>query len=171
MYEYISLYQSLYPHYRQQNFPEYFIAYSWYLTSKVVRENSRYFAKPPLMAPEERLQKFHTEDVSLPRSAKCFWLIGCAVIEICFNQSEPLPRSGYWRIISMKFQQWHRCSGIILWGNLWWWRDISAVFSVYTYGNDTKLTVLPVWPPWAAQWRGVEPDLSRPLTDTCQVIK
>jgi len=76
MYSWIhfTLYQS-YSHYRQQNFAEYFIAFSGYLTSKVVRENSRYFAKPPVMTPEECLQKFHTEDGSLSRSAKCFWLV------------------------------------------------------------------------------------------------
>ena len=34
-----TLHQS-YLHYRHQNFPKYFIAFSWYLTSKVVRENS-----------------------------------------------------------------------------------------------------------------------------------
>ena len=69
-----TLYQS-YPHYHQQNFAEYFVAFSWSLTSKVVRENSRYFAKPPLTMPEECLQKFHAEDGSLPRSAKCFLLV------------------------------------------------------------------------------------------------
>ena len=47
-----TLYQS-YPHYRQQNFPEDFIAYLWYLTSKVVRENSQYFAKPPRISPQK----------------------------------------------------------------------------------------------------------------------
>ena len=46
----------------------------------------------PLEITSEKLaQKFPTDDASLPRSVL---LIGLAAWEICFNQSEVLPRSG-----------------------------------------------------------------------------
>ena len=61
-------------------------------------ENSRHFATPPLVSPremtsEKRLQKCFTTQI---------WvviLIGRGVKEICFSQSEALPRS----VISMEF--------------------------------------------------------------------
>ena len=52
------------------------------------------------MLSEKRAQKFHTDDVSLPRSRQYF---GRAAWEIWFNQSETLPRSGLWHAISMLF--------------------------------------------------------------------
>ena len=55
------------------------------------------------MMPEKQAQKFHTDDASLPRTGKCFWLHGHAAWKICSNQSEALPRSGQWCIISMEF--------------------------------------------------------------------
>ena len=70
-------------------------------TSKVVRENSQYFAKSPLIFPQNDAwgmpaeipyQRHVTTQISI------VLLIGCAITEICFNQSEALPRSGYWRI-------------------------------------------------------------------------
>ena len=39
------------------------------------------------MKSEERVQKFHTDEVSLPRLRL---LIGRTALEICFNQSETL---------------------------------------------------------------------------------
>ena len=57
----------------------------------VAWENSRLFATPPLVSSKWRLkkraQKFHTDDVSLPRSMWFFWLV--------------VPR----RVISMEFLQ------------------------------------------------------------------
>ena len=42
-------------------------------------ENNQHLSTPPLVSreitSEERLQKFHTDDVSLPRSGLCFWLV------------------------------------------------------------------------------------------------
>ena len=46
---------------------------------------------------EQRLQKFHTDDVSV------VVLIGRIAWKICFNQSEALPRSGYSRVIAVEF--------------------------------------------------------------------
>ena len=51
----------------------------------------------------ERAQKFHTDDASLLRSAWEMFLIGRAAREICFNQSEALPRSWQKGVISMEF--------------------------------------------------------------------
>ena len=49
------------------------------IQSNIASENSRHFATLPLvsprMTPEERVQKFHTDDASLPRSRWCFWLV------------------------------------------------------------------------------------------------
>ena len=45
-------------------FPEWEIEVNWLFAWG----NSRYFAPPPLISPPERGQKFHTDDVSLPRS-------------------------------------------------------------------------------------------------------
>ena len=42
---------------------------------------------------EEWVQKFHTEDMELPRSSCVVLLIGCAAVEICFNRLKALPRS------------------------------------------------------------------------------
>ena len=104
-------------------------------TSKVVRENSQYFVKPPLISPQNDAWGTPAEIPywrQVTTQISEVLLIGCAVTEICFNQSEVLPRSGYWRIVSMKFLQWHRCSGIILWGNQWWGHDMSVVFPSHT---------------------------------------
>ena len=48
---------------------------------------------------EKQGQKFRTDDASLPRD------LGSAFdwLKICFNQSEALPRSGKWRVISTEF--------------------------------------------------------------------
>ena len=101
MYEYILHYIRVICIYHQQNFPEYFIAYSWYLTSKVVRENSQYFAKSPLIFPQNDAWEMPAEipyQRHVTTQISIVLLIGCAVTEICFNQSEALPRSGYWCI-------------------------------------------------------------------------
>ena len=170
MYEYILHYIRVICIYHQQNFPEYFIAYSWYLTSKVVRENSQYFAKSPLIFPQNDAWGMPAEipyQRRVTTQISIVLLIGCAVTEICFNQSEALPRSGYWRISAVTSLLGHHFVGKPVVATQY----LGSFLSLYLQGNNTKLTVLPVWPPWAAQWRGVEPDLSRPLTDTCQVIK
>ena len=56
-----------------------------------------------VMTSEERPQNFHTlmTLLSLLRS-KVMLLIGSDAKEICFNQSEALPRSGKWLTISVK---------------------------------------------------------------------
>ena len=44
--------------------------------SSVASENSWHFTTPPReMTSENREQKFHTVDASLPRSGLCFWLV------------------------------------------------------------------------------------------------
>ena len=44
------------------------------LHTKTADISQRYKWLPRKMTFEERLQKFHTDDVSSPRSGKCFWL-------------------------------------------------------------------------------------------------
>ena len=67
---------------------------------KVAWENSRHFGTLPLvsgeMTSEKRAQKFHIDDVSLSTEIWVELLIGRVVREICFGQSDALPRSGYW---------------------------------------------------------------------------
>ena len=96
---------------------------------------------------EERMHKIPTDDTSLPRSGLCFWLveanfshsitrrsttqiwvvhlIGPATREICFSQSEALPRSGssVWNFFSGS-------SDLFSLGNQWWWCKISVSFSL-----------------------------------------
>ena len=53
---------------------------------------------------DDWMGEFHTDDVSLP----LIWvvlLIGLARREICFNQSEVLPRSWQWHTTRIEFQQ------------------------------------------------------------------
>ena len=67
-----------------------------YALNVLARANRRHFVTPTLFSPkmtsEERAQKCYTEDVSLPKSGVVL-LIGGAAWEICYNQSEALPRS------------------------------------------------------------------------------
>ena len=53
---------------------------------------------PRKMTSEKRAQKFHNDDAYKPDLGRVSdWL------EICFIQSEALPRSGYWRVIGLEF--------------------------------------------------------------------
>ena len=68
-------------------------------TTGVARENSRHLATLPMvcLTSGKRAQKFHTDNTSLfnvPTQILVALLIGRAVWEIYFNQSEALPRSG-----------------------------------------------------------------------------
>ena len=53
------------------------------------------------MTSEKRAQKFHTHDASLPSGVVL--LIGWIKFPRRHDQSEALPRSGYWHVISMEF--------------------------------------------------------------------
>ena len=53
--------------------------FSYKYISSLAWENSQHFKMFPLvscaMIPEKGVQKFHTDDASLPRTGKCFWLV------------------------------------------------------------------------------------------------
>ena len=69
-------------------------------------ENRRHFATPTLVSrettSEKWAQKFHTDDVSLPRVSllRSGWLIGRTAST---NQKHLIPSPGWWYVISMKF--------------------------------------------------------------------
>ena len=68
--------------------------------------NSRHLATPPLFPPPNDVWETNAEILYWWRVTPQIWvvlLIGCAAWEIWFKQSEALPRSGDWRVISTEF--------------------------------------------------------------------
>ena len=68
--------------------------------------NSRHLATPPLFPPPNDVWETNAEILYWWRVTPQIWvvlLIGRAAWEIWFNQSEALPRSGDWRVISTEF--------------------------------------------------------------------
>ena len=102
--------------------------------SSTAWENSRISRRhgwfPCEMMSEERAQKFHTDDVSLPRSSRCFWLVMQRGKSASTNQKHHLDqgsdRSSVWNFCT-------RFSDVISRGNQWWRREMSAVFSAYSF--------------------------------------
>ena len=75
-------------------------------TYYVAWENSRHLATLPLVSPPNDIWETSAEIPYWRHVTTQIWvvlLIGCAAWEIWFNQSEELPRSGWWRVISMEF--------------------------------------------------------------------
>ena len=73
---------------------------------KLVWENSRHLAMLPLVSPPNDVWETSAEIPYWWRVTTQIWvvlLIGRAAWEFYFNQSEALPRSGWWRVISMQF--------------------------------------------------------------------
>ena len=102
-----------------------------YRRNDVVWENSRHYATPPPreMTSEKQAQKFHTVDASLPRSGSCFWLVEgnfqpirstTVILKVTRHQH------GIFALVCR--------SDVISWGNLWWHRETSSVFSARTDG-------------------------------------
>ena len=90
---------------------------------------------PRQMTSEKQAQKFHTDDVTLLSSIKCFWLVEenfphC----MTHDQSEALPKSRQSRVISMEFPR-SFLSDVNSRGNQCWRRGMSAVSSDYCYPN------------------------------------
>ena len=78
----------------------------WNASHSLSSENSRHFSTLPLVFPRNDVWKTSAEIPCWWRVTGQIWvafLIGRAAREICFNQSETLPRSGWWRAISMEF--------------------------------------------------------------------
>ena len=66
----------------------------------------RHFMAPSLVSPRNDVWEISAEIPYWWRITTQIWvvlLIGRATWDICFNQSEALPRSGLWRVISMDF--------------------------------------------------------------------
>ena len=97
---------------------------------KIAWENSPHFAAtPPLVSPRNDVRETSEEIPYWWRLGYCLWLA-----KICFNQSEALPRSGWWRlVISMDF------SDVISRGNQRWRRLFSQARKK---ANNRKRTVL-----------------------------
>ena len=75
----------------------------WYFPA---RENSRHFARPPLVSPQNDVWATTAEILYRRRVTTQIWvvlLIGRVAREICFNQSETLPTSWLWQVNSMEF--------------------------------------------------------------------
>ena len=79
------------------------------------------------MTSEERLLKCYTDDVLLPRSGQCFWLVEAHFPRGSTNQY-------YLDLSSDTSSVWNICprfSDVISRGNQWWRREMSAVFLGY----------------------------------------
>ena len=79
------------------------------------------------MTSEERLLKCYTDDVLLPRSGQCFWLVEAHFPRGSTNQH-------YLDLGSDTSSVWNICarfSDVISRGNQWWRREMSAVFLGY----------------------------------------
>ena len=75
-------------------------------TYYVAWENSRHLATLPLVSPPNNIWETSAEIPYWRQVTTQIWvvlLIGCVAWEIWFNQSEQLPRSGWWSVISMEF--------------------------------------------------------------------
>ena len=76
------------------------------IQSNLAWENRRHFATPPTVSPPNDVWGTSAEIPywwRVTTQIRIVLLIGRAAWEICFNQSEALPRSGWWRVISMEF--------------------------------------------------------------------
>ena len=74
--------------------------------SSIALENSRHLATLPLIFPPNDVWETSVEIPYWWRVTTQIWvvlLIGRVAWEIYFNKSEALPRSGWWRVISMEF--------------------------------------------------------------------
>ena len=73
------------------------------------------------MTSEKRLQNFHTDYISLPRSGYCFWLVEAIFSRGTTNQKH-FPDPGEWHVISIEFLQ--------LFFRHFWSRGETAFFDV-----------------------------------------
>ena len=81
---------------------------------------------PRQMTSEKQVQKFHTDDVSLPRSGYCFWLV------VPHGKFDWNNQKHYPDLSSDASSVWNFCAcflKVIWWGNQLYSRQMSAVFS------------------------------------------
>ena len=69
----------------------------------VAWENGRHFSTPPLISLRNYIWATHAEIPYWWCITDQIWVVLLMGWKICFNQSEALPRSGYWWVISMEF--------------------------------------------------------------------
>ena len=69
----------------------------------VAWENGRHFSTPPLVSLRNYIWATHAEIPYWWCITDQIWIVLLMGWKICFKQSEALPRSGYWWVISMEF--------------------------------------------------------------------
>ena len=102
--------------------------YATWLTKRKKTDISGGHCFPREMTSKKRAKKFHTDDMSLPRPGYSFWLVFPHGEFASTNQKHCADlgsnTSSVWNFCA-------RSSIVISRGNLWWRREISAVFSSY----------------------------------------
>ena len=89
----------------------------------------RYHWIPRGMTSKDRAQKSHSDDVSQPKFALCFWLVESNFLhsttnwkhcpDLCDERHQYVFSAVVWSL------------DVISWGTQWWHREMSAVFSSY----------------------------------------
>ena len=105
---------------------------SYKYISSLAWENSQHFKMFPLvsckMMSEKRAQKFHTDDASLPRTGKCFWLV------MPHGKFAPTNQKHYADLGSDASSVWNFCTcflDLISQGNQGRHREMLVIFSGY----------------------------------------
>ena len=105
-----------------------------FLSEHLAWENRRHFVTPQLVSPpnvvEKRAQKFQTDDSSLPWSGQCFWLVEANFPRGTTNQKH-YPELGGDTPSVWDFGT--RFSDVVWRGNQWWRREMSALFSGWSF--------------------------------------
>ena len=106
--------------------------FSYKYISSLAWENSQHFKMLPLvscaMIPEKRVQKFRTDDASLPRTGKCFWLV------MPHGKFAPTNQKHYADLGSDASSVWNFCTcflDVILQGNQGRHHEMLVIFSGY----------------------------------------
>ena len=106
--------------------------FSYKYISSLAWENSQHFKMLPLvscaMIPEKRVQKFRTDDASLPRTGKCFWLV------MPHGKFAPTNQKHYADLGSDASWVWSFCTcflDLISQGNQGRHREMLVIFSGY----------------------------------------
>ena len=115
----------------------------------VAWENSRYSVWEttaeiwPTLTSEKRLQKFHTDDVSSPRSGLCFWLVVARG-----KLLQPIrSTTQIWGVTRHHYANFHpRFLDFISRGNQWWHPEMSFFFSGSKMVDFLVITVFFSWP-------------------------
>ena len=100
------------------------------MPNSIVWENGRHYAVPPLVSSRNEVWETSAEVPywwRITTQIRVVLLIGRATCEICFNQSETLPRSCLLSDTSWVWNFCTRFSDVISRRNQWWRSEISAV--------------------------------------------